>query len=394
MKRIGAILALILIFSSIGGALFWGGKAIYQAYGTRITQFTFASPKDAKGFLAPQSVEAPVEKQIRISEQLAARIEKNGRLPEHSPMGIALLGESKESNKAAFVDQLETLAADLGSSQILGTIRTLRQNREALLNLESLLQSSDPNTVQAASEKKKALEADNLTLQANLKEVLNREGFAFTDEQVSALCASDNAEDTVSMIAAFHSLHVVNDEMERRLRTMPTPDNAQKYYAAHCALLQALARIQVNSIRKITEQYIPRAMDIEQKAGDVLAAGQKLQSDNPRNSEDSLPPTQVQALQFNKMTNEKTIARAKRTMEKLEKNRAILERSHAKLTLFIRAARNSYNTMKLHNESIQLDMEQTRDFDEIQALTLPEMAAINFADPEHPEVVRPTYNRH
>jgi len=332
-----------------------------------------------------KTAEVPTEKKIAISEELAERIARHGKLPEQSPLGLSLFGESQESNQATMSGLLENLSTDLGSSQSLGSIKALQENREAIKELDGLSNSSDPQTAAQANLKKQQIQEENKTLQSELKNSLNREGFEFSEAQVDSLCASPNAEDTASLINAFQSLRTISLEMERRLRASPTPSLAQKYYGAHCVLLMALDKIQKRAMLAITDTHIPKTEQIERDAQTTIENADGLLQEN-KTGQDGLSPTQIQALQFNQNSCRKTITLAQKTREKLGKNIQILEKANKKLEKCIAAAKNSHMTMLLQTEIAQLDDSHTREIDQIQALTIPEMVAINFADPGHPEL--------
>jgi hypothetical protein len=80
---------------------------------------------------------------------------------------------------------------------------------------------------------------------------------------------------------------------------------------------------------------------------------------------------------------------ADRTKKKLEKNLEIIRRAQQKLTRSMATAKNCHSTAMLQKQILWLEGTAFQEFARIEALTIPPLAAVNFADPETPEVSPP-----
>lgn len=324
-----------------------------------------------------------LEKADQLAEELSRRISEHDELPRDSffgALGLERLAKDQRSNEAAMIKILDGLAEEIGATKAAGAIRALRENREKQAELEGLARSRNP---QASADAKAALQVireENGMFEEFVRQSFVSEGVELSREQVRALCASPNAEDTASMISAFGALKVIAGQMEERLRWTPSQEQAQKYYGAHYAMLLALDRIQEEAMANIRDVYIPGAdligedaRKISEEAAELLARG-------------GLSPDETQALRWNVVSCGKTAEKAELTKKKLEKNLGIIGRAREKLARSLSTARNCHATAKLQKQVLWLEGTALQEFARIEALTIPPLAAVNFADPETPEV--------
>ena len=300
-------------------------------------------------------------------------------------LGIGFLHEGQDTNQTTMESLIQTLAIELSNSEALGTLRTLVETRARIKEQSELAKSIDPKIAEAAAKQLAKLEKDKAALIEHLRETLNTEGFELTADQVEALAASPNAEDLATLITSFQALRLVTLEMEDRLRVAPSAELAKDYYGSYCVLLIVMEKIQNTAMQNIQKIYIPKADSLADESQYVIDhAKETLQ----RTETKSLPlrPEEKQILQFNIATNEESLRRAHRLRSKLEKNLSILREANLRLKNSIDAAMNSHRTMLVRTEIDRLDLHSTREFEEIQKLVLPPMAALNFADPDRPEV--------
>ena len=335
--------------------------------------------------LEPRAENPSVAKAAKISTEVARRIAEHDSLPERSLLGIGLLGEGMDSNALTMESLMQTLAIELSSSRALGTLRALVETRERIKEQSNLARSSDPQVAAAAVRRIETLEKEKTELIAHLRTALNAEGFELTAEQVEALAASPNGEDLASLITSFQAVRMVALEMEDRLRAAPGVEQAKAYFGTYCVLLIVMEKIQQTAMRNIQDIYIPNAEALDAEAQHVIDDARQSLAGTPGRSA-PLDPAERQSLQFNIATNEESRLRAQRLRDKLEKNLAILQEANARLKSAISVARNSHRTMLVRMEIDRLDLNSTREFEEIQKLILPPMAALNFADPDRPEV--------
>lgn len=341
--------------------------------------------KASQDLIQPKSVNPSHPKVVDISAEVARRIAIHSSLPARSPFGIGLLGEGMDTNSATMESLMQTLAIELSSSKALGSLRALVEVREAIKEQTNLTQSSDPEIAKMAADRLKSLEGDKSALLSSLLQAFRSEGFELTPEQVDALAASPNAEDLASLITSFQALRQVTLEMEDRLRASPGAENAQRYYGSYSVLLLVMDKIQKNAISNIKNTYIPKADALAEEAQHVIDdARNTLQ--RARHPDQPLGMGEREILELNIASSAESRLRAKRLRGKLEKNLEILVAANKRLANSIDVAKNSHRAMLVKKEIDQLDLLSTREFEEIQNLILPPMAALNFADPDRPEV--------
>lgn len=330
--------------------------------------------------LKAQDVNIP--EAIAMGGKIEDLISKQGTLPERSPLGLEFLGESQESSAISMNKNLETLAIELGSSRALGSIRTLNKLRDESRLLEDISKSSEPETAGNAKSRLQANQSEQKQLIKEITRSFEKEGIPLTEDQVTALCMSPNAEDTASLISAFSSLKAISLEMEDRLRAMPTQAMAQKYYGTHYVMLMGLDRIQRRVIEGIVKIHIPKTEEILAEAQFRADEAAKLLQTKSQD----LGPSEREALTVNQNGCRTTIVLAERAKEKLKENLAILLAANNKLQASIQTAQNSHATALLQKEIIALAKNHSEEIAKIQCLTIPELAAINFADPTSPTI--------
>jgi hypothetical protein len=98
----------------------------------------------------------------------------------------------------------------------------------------------------------------------------------------------------------------------------------------------------------------------------------------------NLSYNQKEALRFNIESCEKTERRAAQTQDKLMQSAQALEQSNIKLQYSIAAAENSHTAMRLHTEIERIWQDHIEDIEKLEQITLPDMIAADFSDPEEP----------
>jgi hypothetical protein len=329
------------------------------------------------------SREADYAKADALAEEMSRRMSEHDSLPRESfwgSIGVSALANDKNNNKVTMIKILDDLAMEIGVTKAAGAIRVIQENREKLAKIEGLSKSGDPAAREGAEISKEKILYENAMLEEVVRQAFFNEGIVLSEEQVHSLCASPNAEDVASMISAFGVLKTISSKMEERLRWTPTQEQAQKYYGAHYAMLLALKKIQTRAIDNIRDTYMPAAAKIR---GDAIKTAEEAKE---LLSQGDSSPSESQALRWNIVSCGKTIEMAERTRNKLEKNLEIIRRAQQKLTKSLATAKNCYSTAMLQKQILWLEGTAFQEFERIEALTIPPLVAVNFADPETPEV--------
>lgn len=362
-----SLLGLTSLGWGLGWALYKGGKSIEKINGE-----TFLKPSDS----------VDKERAIEISEELTRRISKNSEFERQSSYQIAWFAETQESNQRLIDSLLEQLAAELGSSETLGVLKTIRENKDAMRKANELSKSHDPAVASGSKEEVKTLKREIKTLTEKLRESYEKDGFTLTQEQVNSLVYAPHGEETASIINCFQNIKAICFVLENRLRDHPSHEMARQYYGAYYTMLLALDKIQKNTISKIHLVHIPETATVKSEARNAAIAASDLltRSMNTRN----LSFNQQEALRYNIESCEKTQKRAQETEEKLLRSAETLEQSNKKLQYSIAAAENSHTTMRLHTEIERIWQDHIEDIEKLEQITLPDMVAADFSDPDEP----------
>lgn len=318
-----------------------------------------------------------------LAEEMSRRISEHDSLPRESllgSIGLSVLANDQKHNSVAMSKILDELATEIGATKAAGAIREIQENRERQSEMEGLSKSEDPAVRERAKASLEKILEENEVLESFVRQSFSDEGIELSKEQVKSLCASPNAEDTASMISAFVSLKLIAGKMEERLRWSPTQEQAQKYYGAHYAMLLALDKIQAKAAGNIRDIYVPAAVKIGEDAEKTSREADEILSQG------GISGAEEQALRWNVVSCGKTAERAARTARKLETNLEIISRSREKLAKSIATAKNCHSTAMLQKQIIRLEGTAFQEFARIEALTIPPLVAVNFADPETPEV--------
>jgi hypothetical protein len=378
--------------SIVGGLLimmflYVGGTTIYRHL-SQDSNIKAKSPiadaldlKDKK-FLDPKATEMKKERVMTISEELATRIYNHSNLPLSRGINIAWIEETQKTNQDAMDSLLEKLSIEIGSSEALGILRTIKENRQEIAYQHSLTQSLDPQIAQNAKQRVAHLKMELDVLTAKLSEAYDKEGLDLTEEQVKSLTRSPHGEEASYLINGFQNIKTICFEMENRLRKFPTEEMARKYYGTYHVLLLALDKIQKNTIDKIYLLHLPEARWVIDEANNTKSKALRLLEDQA--ARNSLSTNQKSALQFNIQSCDRTITKAMKTERKLEQSLKGLEASNQKLQYSIAAAENSHTAMLLHTEISRIGEEHLQEIEELKEITLPDMVAADFSDMDDP----------
>jgi len=332
-----------------------------------------------KGQLLPDPVSKNYadERKLKVAQELAARVEKNGSMPVQS-----LLGGGQLTGDSTMEELLQTLAVELQSSEILGLIRTYQENSRAIAKAtiesaaaQAAIAGTSGNATTPAPESSpdpaaKAIE-ENALLISNLREAFARNGIQLTEAQVASLCSSPNADDIVALAASFASISAITQKIQDVVRQQPTPELARKYYGTYTVLLVALDKIQRNAIEKIRNKHIPRVRELITQATQTKEEAEALKFD-PNASQHA-----KKALQANIKRCDETIAQGRTTEAALLEQAAKLRSANEKLGFSIAMATNTHKTLTLQRELAELIAACQAEIEALQSLSLPSMLIIN-----------------
>jgi hypothetical protein len=392
LARFALIVIMALILSAVGVAI-TAGVMIYQGKDPMTLANKLFAMAGIEELQHPFQKGEPLAKSpdtnqvLETAQEIAEKEEKHESLPSTgflARVGLGNISPDRKSNKADIDAMVADLSDEIGSTENLGPIRELRKLREERDEWAASARSTDPEIKKQAEANLAANKKRKAELEKQAHAHFQALGIDLTMEQVQSLGASPNSEDLTAMMAAFTTLKKVNAKMEEKLRKNPTQASAQQYYATHLVLLRSLDEIQQNAISKIEGEHLAKAKDIEEQAKQTAEAARQILQSNPHLSEN-----ERLALKWNLDSCRKTQEMSQRTQRRLEANLKIISNANDKLRLgSIATAENCLMTAKLQREILTLDTSGEAEIAKIEALTVPQLAAVNFADPEKPEVSR------
>lgn len=406
-STLSAAAILLLLALGLAYPLFQSGLLKRMIRGEWMTSWARESvvvtkPNGTTVQLLPDSPsrEIPNPEKIRLAQELAERLDRNTILPERS-----LLREDRLSNENTIAQMLETLAVELGSTELYSLIKTYRENEELIsaahkriASNEELAKVSDEDVREikannpAAAEAIARSKADGLesTKEANrqiqiwaaqnnelvgrIAQALQRQGFPIDIQGVKNLCAAPDRNDIIGLAQSFRSIQVMTRELELMVLAQPDKSLARKYYATYTVLLMALDKIQRNYMDKIEAVHIPYARSIISEANKTIIEAQEalLTQEALENAQGSA------ALGLNIQTCKQTIDGANWTILNLESQRKKLIAANRRIGFSIVAARNTHKTLSLQTELAAFMKSSADELKEVESLALPEMLVLNF----------------
>lgn len=381
-KRFAKTLLGIIFLLSVAGLATLGWNVGWTLYNVSSSTEKINGNK----FIKPDAY-VNQDKALKLSDELTQKIANNSKIEKRTSYETSWFAETQESNQKLIDSLLEQLAAELGSSETLGLLKTIKENKQAIKTAGELTQSQDPHIVNESKEKVRNMKMEMQILTAKLQQSYEKDGFKLTQEQVNSLIYSPHGEETASIINCFQNIKAICFVMENKLRDYPSHEMARKYYGAYYAMLLALDKIQKNTISKIHLVYIPEATEVKTEARNASVIAQDLltRSVNTRN----LSFNQQEALRFNIESCNKTERRAQETSNKLLESARSIEQSNEKLKYSIATAENSHTAMWLHTEIERIGQAHIEDLQKLEQITLPDMIAADFSDPDDPWLSAP-----
>ena len=412
-KRLLANIAiLILLCVAVAPMIQRTTLARFIKWGSQVQENLVTKPDGTTVALLPEppDQETPNPEKMKLAQDLAAKLDRNSLLPETS-----MLRNDDLTSDSSTALMLETLAVELGSSELYALIRTYRENEESANESQkqiatstelakvtqdaiNKIATSNPSVAASAAMSKAqstgaaAAARDNIQrvteenngLAKRIAASLQRQGYQIDVENVKALCASPDRNDIIGLAKSFRCLQVMTKELELLVLAQPDKNQARKYYATYSVLLLAMDKIQTNYINKIDAVHIPYANTIIAEAEKTIqeAQGALLTSDALAN------PQATAALGLNIKMCKGTCKGAQHTINQLLKQREKLVQANRKIKFSIIAAKNTHKTLSLQTELAAFMRSCATEMQEVESLSLPDMLVIKF-DSDQDLVMKP-----
>ncbi len=170
-------------------------------------------------------------------------------------------------------------------------------------------------------------------------------------------------DDLIQMGVAFHNLKAITAQLERL--TQESGEDlmaARRYYGMYTVLLRVLERMHGQLIQEVDQRYLPEIDAISGRTRDLLTQTQALQRQARGRRE---------ILQANIEAQEFTLRAARDYRNYLLEQRAHVARARKRLAQDIVVATNTYETVKVSGELVDLMQSSQRLLDNLRSLEVP-----------------------
>ena len=406
------VAVLVLLCIAVAPVVKQGAFSRFFKWSQQGQGLVVTKPDGTSVVLLPDSPDREISnpEKLKMAQELASRLDRNSLLPESS-----MLRNDELSSDSSTALMLETLAVELGSSDLYALIKTYRENEEcanaaqkqiatstelAKVSKEVIREvaASNPgvaataaiskaqssSTTVAAQNVIQHVAEENNALAKKIAASLQKHGYQIDAENVKALCASPDRNDIIGLAKSFRCIQAMTKELELLVLAQPDKNQARKYYATYAVLLLVMDKIQVNYINKIDAVHIPYANSIIAEAEKTIQEAQ-----NALLSSEALEnPQATAALGLNVKMCRETCKGAQHTINQLLKQRGKLEQANKKIKFSIIAARNTHKTLSLQTELAAFMRSCATEMQEVESISLPEMLVIKF-DNDQELVMKP-----
>lgn len=175
---------------------------------------------------------------------------------------------------------------------------------------------------------------------------LRRMGLTLSDEQVELLLSTVVGDNIVDLGIVFDNVRAITQQLEQLVRDSGEDLNsARRYYGMYVVLLRALERMHRDVERQIDERYIPQIDAIAERARALSAETRDLKESQPEKADILAANLEAQQL---------TIRAAAVYRDYLDDQAEQVRGAREALAADIRTARNTYETVRISGELVDL----------------------------------------
>ncbi|TVQ88475.1 MAG: hypothetical protein EA400_08930 [Chromatiaceae bacterium] len=189
-------------------------------------------------------------------------------------------------------------------------------------------------------------QAERDAIKATFANELRGIGLALTPDQVELLLATVVGDNLVDLGIVFDNVKAITEQLERLVRESGEDlQSARRYYGMYVILLRALAHMHTEVETRIATVYLPRIDDIATRARQLSEETRALRR---------AQPDQAELLDANLRAQALTIEAARVYRAYLLEQQAQVAAATATLTRDIEAAWNTYETVRVSGELVDL----------------------------------------
>jgi hypothetical protein len=201
----------------------------------------------------------------------------------------------------------------------------------------------------------------------NLKKRFNASGLLLSDSQVDVLLSRVDADDIINMSLVYDVLKDITVQLMGL--TKESNENivqARRYYGMHVVLLKLVLQMQNNYIKKLDQDYLPKIELISMETRRINEESTRLLATEMQRNRKVLLHKNLKAQQL-------TLKVAKLYAEQLRLQKEKVEKARQLMLNDYKVAKNTYDTVKINADLIQLMKTNRTSFNALINIQLPDI---------------------
>jgi hypothetical protein len=196
---------------------------------------------------------------------------------------------------------------------------------------------------------------------------LNQLGLQVSRKQLDLLLTSVVGNDIIQNIIVYSNVRLVSQQlMELTKKTGEDLNISKRYYGMYTVLLKILLHMQNSFIAEINQVYLPRIAQIKNETIKLMA--------NSRNLLDQeVDDSRRNHLKANIEAQELTLKTADLYSQHLDEQRQKMRVARDKTQTDLRVALNTYDTVKVSGELVNLLRSSSKSFDDLLNIQVPDL---------------------
>ena len=325
---------------------------------------------------------APMWKKVTLTLDKVLTLEKEQEtLPDS-----AWFGADKVDNQGSINELLDEAVEILSVSKTAQTRQTIRVREEKVRQMRQTIsqyrqaqigapiRSTWKTTVADFEEKIKQLNAnieqenrEIVELKIRFGEELSDKGLSISHAQLEILLSSVVGDDIIQSSVVYDNVKQISQQlMFLTINSDEDIDISQRYYGMYTVLLKTVLHMQQQFINNIDEKYLPKVKKIITEVQDINATTQNLlRGERDKNRR--------QHLQANSKAQLLTLQTARLYQKHLIRQRSKVIIAKDKTTTDLQIAQNTYKTVKVGGELINLLRTSQKSFDLLLNIQVPDL---------------------
>jgi len=296
--------------------------------------------------------------------------------------------DTKESLREDFNEILDDLIISLtGNSRVLLCLKEMRKkSREIIAKQENIreiransignISEDDKNSIKESLEKIYELQKDIEKIRGEILKELNSLGIKLSQNELKALLIRVDSDDILEMMAIFDIAKKITSQLQKLIeKNRGDVELSKRYYGMNLVLSETALYIQEKYIYSINSKYIPRLKKIVSKVQELLKETETLQKRAKSDYEKKIYSSNLKSQTI-------TLKTAQLYIKNLQKQREQVEIAKQKSIDNLNITRNSYKTLKVGVNLLELIQETKDSFKRVMTIQFPKIEPFQNEDIE------------